>query len=338
MDNNFSRKNIMAKNVEHFGDEDRLTGLPIFLLTNWHPQKFFEKATYQFEPKAVDNIDKLRKVFFSAENIKYLQERIINEVYLTTEKKYKIPYQNEQDLRGVMIYLYYLETRNVGYALNEQLKDLNDIVIKFTVPKIINELYVYLNYLNDVQTPRKINTLPSSNGRLRSVAGLPSPNYLYENVYLPNMASKFYYSTSGDLNDVLPPEVNLNAINSSIHIDGSPSMTPSAYPESPIQYQIGGKLQGVSYGGNTPGYTDLSSVAVGDASAPPTSSHNWYPSASIFQDDPYYIRNSLLSPNTLKPRVPAKTFPNEKNGLYSSAEGSDYFIPDNRIDDRYASV
>ena len=319
-------------------DEDRLTGLPIFLLTNWHPQKFFEKATYQFESKAVDNIDKLRKVFFSAENIKYLQEKMVYEVYLTTEKKYKIPYQNERDLRGVMEYLYYLETRNVGYALNEQLKDLNDIVIKFTVPKIINELYVYLNYLNDVQTPRKINTLPISNGRLRSVAGLPSPNDLYKDIYLPNMASKYYYSTSGDLNDVLPPEVNLNAINSSIHDNGNQVAAPSAFPESPIQYQIGGKLQGVSYGGNTPGYTDLSATAVGDASAPPTSSHNWYPSAAIFQDDPYYIRNSLLSPNTLKPRVPAKTFPNEKNGLYSSAEGSDFFIPDNRIDNRYASV
>ena len=41
------------------------TGLPIFLLTNNHPEKFFEKSTYQFEPQAVSNINKLKQVFFS---------------------------------------------------------------------------------------------------------------------------------------------------------------------------------------------------------------------------------------------------------------------------------
>ena len=127
-------------------EQDRLTGLPIFLLTNNHPEKFFEKATYQFEPKAVKNIDTLRKVFFSPENIKYLQEKMIYEVYLTTNKKYKIGYQNELDLKMVMETLYFNLTRNVGFELNGQLKDLNDKVIKFTVPKIINELYVYLNF------------------------------------------------------------------------------------------------------------------------------------------------------------------------------------------------
>jgi hypothetical protein len=305
-------------------EEDRLTGLPIFLLTNNHPEKFFEKATYQFEPKAVKNIDTLRKVFFSPENIKYLQEKMIYEVYLTTDKKYKIGYQNELDLKMVMETLYFNLTRNVGFELNGQLKDLNDKVIKFTVPKIINELYVYLNYLNDIQTPRKINTLPQSSGRLRSVAGLPSQTYLNEEVYLPNMASKFYYSTNGNISDTLPPQVNLSAQSTSLHIKGlAPSLSPSSAP-SAVEFDFSNS--GVSYGGNVPS-SDI-----------PNPSSAWYPSAAIFQDDPYYIRNSLLSPNSMKPRVPEKTFPNEKNGLFSSAEGSDPFIPDNRIDDRYSSV
>jgi len=300
-------------------EEDRLTGLPIFLLTNNHPEKFFEKATYQFEPKAVKNIDTLRKVFFSPENIKYLQEKMIYEVYLTTNKKYKIGYQNELDLKMVMETLYFNLTRNVGFELNGQLKDLNDKVIKFTVPKIINELYVYLNYLNDIQTPRKINTLPQSSGRLRSVAGLPSQTYLNEEVYLPNMASKFYYSTNGNISDTVPPQVNFAVPSPSLHIKGK---APSA-----VEFDFGNSGgSGVSYGGNTPS-SDI-----------PNPSSAWYPSAAIFQDDPYYIRNSLLSPNSMKPRVPEKTFPNEKNGLFSSAEGSDPFIPDNRIDDRYSSV
>jgi hypothetical protein len=130
------------------------------------------------------------------------------------------------------------------------------------------------------------------------------------------MASKFYYSTNGNLSDTLPAQVNFAVPSPSLHIKGA---APSA-----VEFDFGGS--GVSYGGNTPS-SDI-----------PNPSTAWYPSAAIFQDDPYYIRNSLLSPNSMKPRVPEKTFPNEKNGLFSSAEGSDPFIPDNRIDDRYSSV
>ena len=122
----------------------RNTGLPIFLLTNNHPEKFFEKSTYAFDPQAVTNINKLKQIFFSPENIKYLQERIIHQVYLTTNKKYRRPYQNEQDLRMIMETLYFTETRNIGYALNEQLSELNDLLIKFVVPKIIPEIKTYL--------------------------------------------------------------------------------------------------------------------------------------------------------------------------------------------------
>ena len=71
--------------------------------------------------------------------------------------------------------------------------------------------------------------------------------------------------------------------------------------------------------------------------SPPTSSDAWYPSAAMFQDDPYYLRNSLLSPFSLKPHIPQKTFPNEDNGLFSSAEGTQSFMPNNLLD-KYASV
>ena len=93
--------------------ESQNTGLPIFLLTSNHPEKFFEKAAYQYPTQAVTNIDKLKKVFFSAENVKYLQEKMIYEVSATT-KKYKIPYQNENDLRMIMEFIYY--SRNLLFC------------------------------------------------------------------------------------------------------------------------------------------------------------------------------------------------------------------------------
>jgi len=269
------------------------SGLPIFLLTNSHPEKFFEKSTYQFEPQAVDNINKLKRVFFSAENIKYIQEKLRYEVFASSNNKYRISYQNEKDLRMIMETIYMNKARNIGYALNEQLTELNNYIIKFCVPKILNEIKVYQKYLYDVDNSNPINTLPQSTGRLRSVAGLAPQANLNKDIYLPNFAAKYTFSATGDLSDNV--------------------LLPSEVEES------------------------TQSTQTGFGSAAPTSApSSWLPSSVAFPDDPYYIRNSLLSPYALKPIVKDNSFPNDKNGLFSSAQGSTNFLPNTT--DKYASV
>lgn len=267
------------------------SGLPIFLLTNNHPEKFFEKSTYQFEPQAVSNVNKLKQIFFSTENIKYIQEKLKYEVFSSSNNRFRIPYQNERDLRMIMESIYMNKTRNIGYALNEQLSELNDYVIKFCVPKIMNEVKVYLKYLDDISAPRKINTLPQSNGRLRSVAGLIPESNLNTNVYLPNMASKYSFSATGDISLV-------------------DSIQPNYTGVGPIE--------------NAPSNANAPSIV------------GWLPSAVTFPDDPYYIRNSLLSPFAMKPIIKDNSFPNDRNGLFSSAYGSTNFLP--YSDDKYANV
>ena len=266
------------------------SGLPIFLLTNNHPEKFFEKSTYQFEPQAVSNVNKLKQIFFSTENIKYIQEKIRYEVFVSSNNRYRIPYQNERDLRMIMESIYMNKTRNIGYALNEQLSELNNYIIKFCVPKIINEVKVYLKYLEDISTPREINTLPQSTGNLRSVSGLSPASNLNTNVYLPNMASNYSFSTTGEITPI------------------NPNTTQS----------------------NTPSFIGPS-VANNEHSIV-----GWLPSSVTFPDDPYYIRNSLLSPFSMKPVINDNSFPNDKNGLFSSAYGSTNFLPNSN--DKYANV
>ena len=289
--------------------DQRNTGLPIFLLTNNHPEKFFEKATYQFEPQAVSNINKLKQIFFSPENVKYIQEKMIYEVSATTNK-YKIPYQNEQDLRMIMETIYFDKTRNIGYDLNEQLSELNNYVVKFCVPLIINEIKVYLNYLDDINKPRKINTLPVSTGNLRSVSGIAPPTTLNENIFLPDNQMKYTYSTTGDVKEYNTPQpVMFSPSMASATPSGkNPNITPSNQIGAPSANQIG---------------------------AP--SANTWLPSSVVFQDDPYYIRNSLLSPFAMKPRIPKDTYPTDKNGLFSNAGGSDYFLS-NYNDFKYANA
>jgi hypothetical protein len=277
------------------------TGLPIFLLTNNHPEKFFERSTYRFEPQAVSNVNKLKQVFFSPENVKYIQEKMSYEVLMTT-KKYKIPYQNEQDLRMIMETIYFDKTRNIGYDLNEQLDELNTYIVKFCVPLIINEINVYLNYLDDINKPRELNTLPQSTGNLRSVSGYVSQSNSNENIFLPNNQVKYIFSTTGDVKEydspkkaVLPPAI----------LSNNPA---NIYAPSPSSTQI----------------------------PQMTPSNSWFPSAVLFQDDPYYIRNSLLSPNAMKPRVPPNVYPTDKNGLFSNAGGSDFFLANNN--NKYANA
>jgi hypothetical protein len=268
------------------------TGLPIFLLTNNHPEKFFEKSTYQFEPQAVANVNKLKQIFFSTENVKYIQEKLRYEVFASSNNKYRIPYQNERDLRMIMETIYMNKTRNIGYLLNEQLSELNDYVVKFCVPKILNEAKVYLKYLVDIEKPREINTLPQSSGRLRSVAGLAPASALNENIYLPNMAAKYTWTTTGDINDL--DLSNTSGLSPSVSNPNAPSYIATMAPSS------------------------------------------WLPSSVAFPEDPYYIRNSLLSPFAKKPIVNDNSFPNETNGLFSAAYGTTNFLPYN--DDKYAMV
>lgn len=271
------------------------TGLPIFLLTNNHPEKFFERSTYRFEPQAVTNVNKLKQIFFSTENVKYLQEKMAYEVMVTT-KKYKIPYQNEQDLRMIMETIYFDKTRNIGYALNEQLNELNTYVVKFCVPLIINEINVYLNYLDVINKPRELNTLPVSTGNLRSVSGYAPQSNINENIFLPNNQIKYTFSTTGDVTEYDSPHKAMFA--------------PSA-------------------GSNNPANNYAPSGPSSSKTPSSTPSNTWFPSAVLFQDDPYYIRNSLLSPNAMKPRIPPNVYPTDKNGLFANAGGSDFFLANN---------
>ena len=268
------------------------TGLPIFLLTNNHPEKFFEKSTYQFEPQAVANVNKLKQIFFSTENVKYIQEKLRYEVFASTNNTYRIPYQNERDLRMIMETIYISKARNIGYLLNEQLSELNDYVIKFCVPKIINEAKVYLKYLEDINNPREINTLPQSSGRLRSVAGLTPASNMNENIFLPNMEAKYTWTTTGDINDLNLN--NISGLSPSVSNSNAPSVIPSLAPSS------------------------------------------WLPSSVAFPEDPYYIRNSLLSPFAKKPIINDNSFPNDTNGLFSAAYGTTNLLP--YSDDKYANV
>ena len=90
----------------------------------------------------------LSNTYFSAYNIKYVQDNIRYNVYKQTNNI--IDYQNLDTLKNIMraIFLKYSENRKED--LKNQILTLNDIVINFCVKEVTSGLDSYLKYIRDV--------------------------------------------------------------------------------------------------------------------------------------------------------------------------------------------
>jgi hypothetical protein len=100
--------------------------------------------------KSIHSKNELSDVFFSRKNIDILQDSIRYLVFKNSCKKHVIDKQSETDLVIVMrsIYLQYGEHRPYGIA--EQVKELNSRVLEYCVPKILDEINIYLHYRKDI--------------------------------------------------------------------------------------------------------------------------------------------------------------------------------------------
>ena len=93
----------------------------------------------------------LSKTFFSPENVRVLQNAIRKEVYdRSKEKRWVIDEQSADELQIVMRSLFLQYAKNLEYDVPGQVKDLNDLVIEWCVPRIMSEIGMYEYYLKDI--------------------------------------------------------------------------------------------------------------------------------------------------------------------------------------------
>ena len=107
------------------------------------------------------------ETFFSKENIDILQEGIINSVYNTSQGKYKIGRQSDQELTIIMRSIYFQYGKNNNFNVIEQVRELNRIVINWCVDEIITNINQYMNYKTNISTlpmPMERAQLPSQKG------------------------------------------------------------------------------------------------------------------------------------------------------------------------------
>ena len=99
-------------------------------------------------------------VFFSVQNIDYIQQQIINEVYSRSNGQYKIGRQNDLQLQIIMRSVYLSEGKNLLCNIEEQVGKLNQSVVKEAIRIIIPQIQQYLGYRKEISKPRCIMSHP----------------------------------------------------------------------------------------------------------------------------------------------------------------------------------
>lgn len=92
----------------------------------------------------------LSNAFFTRENVQRIQAAIRKGVYDATPHKYEISDQSVEELTMIMRAMYLQYAKNSSYDIQGQIMTLNDMVVKWSVPRILSEVQAYAHYLNDI--------------------------------------------------------------------------------------------------------------------------------------------------------------------------------------------
>ena len=113
------------------------------------------------------NCTDVSSIFFSDNNVNILQFGIRNKILNDTQGKYKIGKQSDTDLKIIMRSMYFQYGKNVANDIIDQVRDLNTLVIEWSVKEIISNIKQSERYIMDISTlpiPLDRASLPSQKG------------------------------------------------------------------------------------------------------------------------------------------------------------------------------
>ena len=96
--------------------------------------------------------NQLSIAFFSAGNIRILQNGIKAGVYKKSNGRFQIADQDEDTLKIIMRSMFLQHAVNLPNNIAKQVADINKIVIDYAVPQIYGEAVAYVKYKSDVST------------------------------------------------------------------------------------------------------------------------------------------------------------------------------------------
>jgi hypothetical protein len=93
----------------------------------------------------------LSDAFFTRQNVDVIQKGIQTEVYrISGPKKWMIDAQDVDEIKMIMRAMYLQYAKNNPFNVEGQINELNQLVIKWSVPRIMSEIEQYNYYLNDI--------------------------------------------------------------------------------------------------------------------------------------------------------------------------------------------
>lgn len=101
--------------------------------------------------KGIQSKSRLSMIYFSQYHIDQLNDKIRYNVWLKSDKKIVISRQNELELMIIMRAMFLQHSRNLDYNIAEQVQELDDLIIRKFVPKLISEVLQYKGYINDIE-------------------------------------------------------------------------------------------------------------------------------------------------------------------------------------------
>jgi hypothetical protein len=114
--------------------------------TESRPQLNFQNEAI----KGTHNENDISKVFFSKLNIDTLQDAIRYQVYKRSCKKHTIDRQSDDDLKVIMRAVYLENAQHHAHDTLAEIRRLNMMVIDFCVPRILQEINMYMRYKQDI--------------------------------------------------------------------------------------------------------------------------------------------------------------------------------------------
>tara|TARA_B100001173_G_C16018453_1_gene560847 strand:- start:963 stop:1457 length:495 start_codon:yes stop_codon:yes gene_type:complete len=92
----------------------------------------------------------LYDLFFSEQNIVFLQNNIVNGVKQMSNNNYIINNQSKDQLKIIMNSIYVQHSRNLNGNIDQIINVLNNLVLQYSVPQIFNEIESNMKYKRDI--------------------------------------------------------------------------------------------------------------------------------------------------------------------------------------------
>ena len=142
-----------------------LTNLPIGFFQDYNPK--IKDIRFQLiknitKTNINDDNNILKEIFFSDENIELINKQIILTIWKKTNKKYRVGFQNKENLIIIMQYIFLENARHLPYNIKGQIRNLNCEVVGEILPNIITNFEQKLGYLRDIETRQPLLDLPKS--------------------------------------------------------------------------------------------------------------------------------------------------------------------------------